>query len=96
MKTVEEFKDSLKENNPPDKISELLQALWWEAKGNWDQAHKIAQDDGSAEAAWVHAYLHRKEGEDWNASYWYSRAGKSKSHASFDEEWEQIVTSLLQ
>ena len=65
-----------------------MQALWWDAKGHWKRALEIAQDIGNAEAAWVHAYLHRKEGDNWNAGYWYSGAGKPKGTQSLDREWE--------
>lgn len=95
IKLVTEFIESLDRDQPPAGVPSLLQALWWEAKGDWDKAHKIAQENGSSDAAWVHAYLHRKEGDEWNAGYWYSRAGKSKSSDSFEKEWEQIVNAFL-
>jgi len=93
--TVNEFKDTLKEYTPPGEISNELKALWYDAKGDWDKAHQIVQSMHTKKAAWVHAYLHRKEPDDWNASYWYSIAGKPKQNSSFEEEWEQIVISLL-
>jgi len=92
---LNDFKSTLKDKEPPTGVSPLLKALWWEAKGDWEKAHTIAQDIGSSEAAWVHAYLHRKEGDEWNAGYWYSRAGKAKFKGSFEEEWEGIVSELL-
>jgi len=73
----------------------LLTALWYDAKGDWNKSHKITQDINGTNAAWVHAYLHRKEGDSGNASYWYSRAGKSFSNKSLEEEWEEIVEALL-
>jgi hypothetical protein len=70
-------------------------ALWHDAKGDWTAAHQTAQDIDNATGAWIHAYLHRKEGDSSNASYWYRRAGKPVSHESLESEWEQIVTTLL-
>ena len=93
--TFSEFQESLNHNHPPNKLSKLLLALWWDAKGDWKKAHKVTQDISSTDAAWVHAYLHRKEGDEWNANYWYSRAEKSKSVKSLPQEWEEIVNSFL-
>ena len=95
MKSINEFKESLDGDQPPEGLTELLQALWWDGKGNWKRAHETAQDVSNADGAWVHAYLHRKEGDEGNAGYWYSHAGKPKSRQSFDQEWEQIVVSFL-
>ena len=96
MKSINEFRASLKRlNRPPEDLPDLLQALWWEAKGDWDLAHKITQDISGPAAAWVHAYLHRKEGDIGNASYWYSRSGKPKATGSHDAEWNEIVNALL-
>lgn len=95
MINIVAFRESLKNNQPPNNINGLVQAMWWEAKGNWDKAHKIAQDISGADAAWVHAYLHRKEGDEGNAGYWYSRARKLHCQDSFDREWEIIVDALL-
>jgi hypothetical protein len=64
-------------------------------QGSWDQAHKIVQDEESSEAAWVHAYLHRIEGDLGNATYWYRRAGKSVANGSLEAEWEAIASTLL-
>jgi len=79
----------------PDELSGPLKALWSVGNGDWDGAHAIMQDDDSREAAWVHAYLHRKEGDEANAGYWYSRAGKRKPASSLEEEWAAMVSSLL-
>lgn len=95
MTDFNEFEKSLKDDNPPQDLTGLLKALWWDAKGDWNKAHKIAQDIGSRDAAWVHAYLHRREGDEGNASYWYSRAGRPKSRASLDQEREDIVRNFL-
>ncbi len=89
------FKASLARDRPPADLSEALEALWWDAKGNWDKAHAHAQDAGDA-GAWVHGYLHRKEGDLGNARYWYRQAGrKPAADASFDTEWEEIARTLL-
>jgi hypothetical protein len=93
--TFTKFKETLNSNFPPISLNDLLKALWYDAKGNWDQSHKITQDISGADAAWIHAYLHRKEGDSGNASYWYSKAGKIFSNKSLEEEWEEIVISLL-
>ncbi len=73
----------------------LLLALWWDAKGEWEQAHAVAQEVEGADGAWVHAYLHRKEGDLGNASYWYRRAGRPMERGSTRAEWERMVVELL-
>ena len=80
---------------PAPDLAPPLKALWWAAKGEWDKAHGVVQDDESADAAWVHAYLHRVEGDLGNAGYWYRRAGKPAAEDSLDAEWERIVAALL-
>jgi hypothetical protein len=89
------FKDSLVHGAPPDGIAGPLAGLWWAARGDWDKAHKIVQDDEGKDAAWVHAYLHRVEGDLPNAGYWYRAAGKPVFSAPFDAEWNGIVSALL-
>ena len=69
----------------------LLKALWLDGQGDWDQAHQLVDHLGGSDAAWIHAYLHRKEGDQWNADYWYRRAGKTRPTVSLDEEWSQLV-----
>jgi hypothetical protein len=91
----EEFHASLADSQPPEDLSPLLSALWWEAKGDWAKAHGIAQDVESPDGAWVHAYLHRKEGDQGNAGYWYRQAGKPHSQESLAVEWEGLVRALL-
>lgn len=93
--TIQELRSALENERPPDALPLLLQALWWDAKGNWGRAHEIAQDIDSPDAAWVHAYLHRKEGDLSNAGYWYSRAGKPRSHENLEAEWAEIAGYLL-
>jgi hypothetical protein len=93
--TFEEFQRSTLQNAPPSDLEALLLALWEDARDNWDRAHEIAQEVSNWKGSWVHAYLHRKEGDIGNASYWYSRAGKARSHVSLEEEWEEIARALL-
>src|SRR5882672_11500968 len=94
--TLNEFKLSLSQTSPPQGVSPLLQALWYEAKGDWGTAHQLAQDVSSPQGAWVHGYLHLREGDRSNASYWYHHANHSMPVASLEEEWETIVKELLQ
>ncbi|MEQ8355354.1 MAG: hypothetical protein RH942_07445 [Kiloniellaceae bacterium] len=89
------FRASLQDSAPPPGLAPLLEALWQAGKGNWDAAHSIAQQDGGAEGAWVHAYLHRVEGDESNAGYWYRRAGKPHCHDNLDHEWTEIAETLL-
>jgi hypothetical protein len=90
-----EFKASFSGAAPAPELAAPLAALWWAAKGGWDQAHKIVQDEATADAAWVHAYLHRVEGDIGNAGYWYRRAGKPVAAGPLDVEWERISSALL-
>ena len=92
---IDFIKESLKKDAPPSNISVYIQAMWYDAKDNWDKAHELIQDITDKNAAWIHAYLHRKEGDPWNADYWYAKAGKKRPLLSLEEEWEQIVTQLL-
>ncbi len=90
-----EFKASLSGAAPAPQLEAPLAALWWAAKGGWDQAHKIVQDQASSDAAWVHAYLHRVEGDLGNAGYWYRRAARPEAKGSLETEWERITSALL-
>ncbi len=92
---LQEFRSSLSQENPPEVLSLPLTALWWDAKGDWTKAHESAEQDEGPAGAWVHAYLHRKEGDASNAAYWYSRAGKSRGSGPFEQEWADIASSLL-
>ena len=94
--TLQDFNNSLAAEAPPAPLPPLLAAMWWEGKGDWKRAHEIAQEISSPAAARVHAYLHRKEGELWNARYWYRQAGVQPANGSTDEEWLTIVADLLQ
>lgn len=91
----EEFKTSLKQEAPPAAISASLAALWYAGKGDWEQAHNIAQDIPTPDGSWVHAYLHRQEGDGSNANYWYNRAGRSNPGTALEKEWEEVVAALL-
>jgi hypothetical protein len=93
--SLEDFKSSLEEESPPPSLTPLLKALWYEGNGNWQKAHELAQDVNSTDGAWVHAYLHRKEGDVSNADYWYRKAKKKMPDVSLFEEWEEIVAELL-
>jgi hypothetical protein len=90
-----EFEDSLRDTAPPLGISGALEALWHERRGNWDRAHEIAQDIAGPDGSWVHAYLHRREGDQSNAEYWYRQARKQVARGTLDEEWRGIVETLL-
>ncbi len=92
----DEFTASLKNDHPPQGISTALKALWIESSGDWDGAHKIVQDQNDADSAWVHAYLHRKEGDISNASYWYERAGRKGTAIPHGDEWREIAIALTE
>ena len=92
---IKTFKATLASPEPPSGLSLALQALWWDAKGDWDKAHQRAQERDDAAGAHVHAYLHRKEGDQPNAEYWYRRAGVTPSALSLDAEWEALVRGFL-
>jgi len=90
------FKASLSADAPPAKLDLALKALWWDGKGDWKEAHEHAQqDEGNPACDWVHAYLHRKEGDASNARYWYRRAGKPAASGALEAEWGEIVAALI-
>jgi hypothetical protein len=95
MKTLTEFKASLNLEQPISGISVQLQSLWYDAKGDWHKAHALIDQLTDQQSAWVHAYLHRKEGDTWNADYWYSKARKTRPNVSLEKEWEQLVMAFL-
>jgi hypothetical protein len=92
--TVEEFQGTLDAESPPE-VQPALVALWHDARGDWARAHEVAQDIDGPVGAWVHAYLHRKEGDLGNAGYWYRRAAQPIARGALDAEWTAIVTALL-
>ena len=93
--TLAEFKRTIEGADAPPGLSPALLSLWHDARGDWNGAHETAQAIEDATGAWIHAYLHRKEGDLSNADYWYRRAGKTAARDGLDAEWERIVTALL-
>jgi hypothetical protein len=93
--TIEELKGTLTKAKPPAGIAPALAALWWAAKGDWDKAHGIVMKQESRDAAWVHAYLHRVEGDLDNAGYWYRRAHRPVAAGPLPEEWDAIAAALI-
>lgn len=93
--TLEEFRRTLTDDAAPGELSPALRSLWEDAKGNWNAAHSIAQDIDDRTGSWIHAYLHRKEGDLGNAGYWYRRAGEPVPHDTLEQEWVRIVSALL-
>ena len=94
--TLDEFRQSVtRSETPPTGVTPLLEALWHDAKGDWDRAHTVAQDVETKDGAWVHAYLHRKEGNTSNAGYWYRRAGRQVFDGSLHTEWTALAVHLL-
>ena len=89
------FRGSLAAAAPPAAVSLPLQALWWDAKGDWEKAHACAQAEPGAPGAAVHAYLHRKEPDLSNARYWYNRAGRAPATGTLEKEWDGLVAELL-
>ena len=92
---LDEFRSSVQNANPPAGLGFALAGLWWDAKGDWMKAHESARQDEGPDGSWVHAYLHRKEGDVGNAAYWYRQAGKSAYRGSLEAEWEEIAKELL-
>ena len=92
---LKEFRNSIRNNTLPATLSQPLQALWYDGSGNWEKAHELVQDEEGPDAAWIHAYLHRREGDTWNADYWYRRAGRQRPAISLENEWELMVEALL-
>ena len=91
-----QFQESLERTKPPAGLRPALVALWWAGKDNWERAHNIVMDEDGKESAWVHAYLHRVEGDLDNARYWYRRAQRPVSGKPFAAEWDAIAESLLE
>jgi hypothetical protein len=93
--TVEEFRATLIQAEPPSGLSAPVAALWWDAKGDWARAHRMVDDLSTRDGMAVHAYLHRKEGVEWNAEYWYERAGKRFHRPTLEAEWEALVEGTI-
>ena len=93
--TLDDFRHSLTADKPPEKLTLALVGLWWDVKGDWKRAHESAQQDEGSEGSCVHAYLHRKEGDQGNAAYWYRRAGKPVCREPLDAEWLSIAKDLV-
>ncbi len=91
----DDFIKSTANSLPPAALDTCLISLWFDAKGDWQKAHTLIDSIAEKNAYWVHAYLHRKEGDLWNADYWYTKAGKKRPAVSLDEEWEMIAKHLL-
>jgi hypothetical protein len=95
MLSVEAFRESLSQAAPPAGLSLPLHALWYASRGDWDAAHERVQESPDRDGAWVHAHLHRQEGDLGNAAYWYRRAGKPVATATIEEEREALIEALL-
>ena len=89
----EGFLATLNGDSPPNEISLALKALWYDKRDQWEQAHELVQDESDNTSAAIHAYLHRKEGDTWNADYWYRKAKRSSFTGTLDQEWESLVRS---
>lgn len=89
------FLETLDNSSPDESWPEALKSLWYDAKGDWEASHNIAQDIHSDLGSWIHAYLHRKEGDEWNAGYWYRRANRPFSKLTLDEELKELVVYVL-
>src|SRR4051812_26262158 len=91
---VNEFEESIGRDLPPEGLSAPVAALWWDAKGDWARAHGLVDELETPEGMAVHAYLHRKEGADWNAEDWYRRSGKNYFRPALEAEWHALVEGL--
>jgi hypothetical protein len=93
--TLAEFRRSASKIEPPPGLAPALAALWWAEKGDWDRAHPLVMDESGKDCAWVHAYLHRVEGDLANARYWYGQGGKAAPTGPLRAEWDSIAAALL-
>ncbi|MBX2823559.1 MAG: hypothetical protein KTR33_02440 [Gammaproteobacteria bacterium] len=94
--TLESFLACVEQQNMPDGLSLELQSLWADATGDWHRAHDLCQQEGTRSGDRIHAYLHRKEGDSGNASYWYYRSGEPMPTGSLEEEWTELVQRFLE
>lgn len=95
MMNIAEFKKLLEKDRPDGHLSVQLRALWYDAKGDWNTAHNLIDHLGDLASARIHAYLHRKEGDIWNADYWYAKAGEKRPQLLLEQEWEELVQRFL-
>jgi len=96
MTTIETFRGSVSAAAPPADVGPALEALWWLLRGDWDRAHQCVQGhEGERDCDWVHAHLHRQEGDLSNAGYWYRRAGRPVAEIPLPDEWQMIATEML-
>jgi hypothetical protein len=95
MNEIKSFKESVALEAPDPALSPSLKSLWYDAKGDWKKAHDLVDSLAGEEAAWVHAYLHRKEGDSWNADYWYAKAKKSRPTCSLEDEWANLADYFI-
>lgn len=95
MNDIASFKETLKLSSPPSNFNLILKSLWYDAKGDWDSAHAQVDQLNDRDSAWVHAYLHRKEGDIWNADYWYRKANKNRPDGTLEEEWKKLLEHFL-
>jgi hypothetical protein len=93
--TPSAFKRSIANKTPPAKLSPALTALWWAGKDDWAKAHQIVMAEDDADCAWVHAYLHRVEGDRDNARYWYRQARREPATGALATEWATIAAAFL-
>ena len=93
---VNDLKRSVSASEPPDGLAPAVQALWWDAKGDWARAHGLVDELETPDGMAVHAYLHRKEGAEWNANYWYDRAGRRFHRTALEDEWQSLAEGLLE
>jgi hypothetical protein len=92
---IEIFRASSKNKKPPEELSSPLEAMWYQGKGDWEEAHRLAQSQNNSSVSWVHAYLHRVEGDLGNAAYWYHLADRPVCNLRLGDEWEEIVAELI-
>ena len=95
LNSFEEFLKTRQNDHPPEEWPKGLQALWYDAKGNWNASHDIAQDLPSESGYWIHAYLHRKEGDQFNANYWYRMANRPYPNLSLEQEFKLLVEYII-
>lgn len=94
-KNYNEFTASLSQDSPQPDWPDSLRAMWYDMKGDWEASHHIAQDILGQDGSWIHAYLHRKEGDEFNAGYWYRQAGKKHPKIALSDEQRQLVQYFL-